>query len=320
MPDTEILPSSQPAVTILMATYNGAAYLPAQLDSLAAQQGVNWRLVISDDGSTDATAERVARFAARFPAGQVRMQQGPGQGATQNFLSLLDQVADGEWLAFCDQDDVWHPDKLNRAVKALQDQPAAAIYSARTTIADQNLKPLAGSRRFTRPLGLRNALVQAVTAGNTLVANAPAAALLRRAGPAARTADVVSHDWWAYLLASAAGAALVRDEAEVLLYRQHPGNVMGRNDTALALAARLRLLLAGPFGGWLAANLRAVLAVRDMLTPDAVTLLEQVQAAQRRPGMALAAELWRLGVYRQTRAGTAALYLAALAGALRDKG
>ena len=85
-------------ITILMASYNGAAHIGAQLESLAAQSHADWRLIVSDDGSRDATCAIIDAFAARFPSGQIRRVEGPRQGATVNFLTLLTDPVAGEQI------------------------------------------------------------------------------------------------------------------------------------------------------------------------------------------------------------------------------
>lgn len=306
-------------VTILLASYQGGPFIGAQLDSIAAQTHRNWRLVVSDDGSGDETCGIVADFAASRPAGQVRLIDGPRRGATRNFLNLLSVAPDGP-LAFCDQDDVWFPDKLARAVAALSLHDGPAHYAARTIITDAALAPVAESRHFRRPLGFRNALVQAIMAGNTSVFNAQAAAILRRCVPAAQALNIESHDWWAYQVTSGAGAVLMHDPQPALFYRQHSRSVMGRNDTVAAMSQRIGRLLAGDYGGWLAANHAALHAVRSELLPENRRILDQFGAALHLPGPVAAAHMARLALYRQTRTGTAALFAAALMGRLRQRG
>lgn len=303
-------------VVILMATYQGAAHIGAQLDSIAAQTHRDWSLVVSDDGSTDDTLALVDDFARRFPVGQVRLVEGPRAGATRNFLFLLRQAPEECALAFCDQDDFWLPDKLARAVAAIR-SPEPVHYAARTIIADPHLRPLTGSRRFERPLGLRNALVQAVMAGNTSVYNPAAAAVLRQAAGAAEEAGILSHDWWAYQVTAAAGARLIHDPAPALLYRQHERSEVGRNDTPKALLLRARQLMRGDFGRWMEANLRSLQAIPHLLTDDSRALIDKCAALPvARPAEA-AGVIRSLGLYRQTAAGTAGLYAAAMTGRLR---
>lgn len=306
-------------VLIGLALYQGAAHIAAQLDSIARQTHADWRLVASDDGSQDEGPQILRDFAASRPPGQVRLVNGPRQGATRNFLSLLDHAQDDEFMAFADQDDVWHDDKLARAFAGLNAAgPGAGLYCARTTICDAGLKPLTGSRRFSGPFDFRNALIQALTAGNTLLLPPDTVALARRAAPAAASAGIEAHDWWIYQLVTGAGRSVYRDDAEVLLYRQHGDNLKGRNDTLGAMRARLGQLFAGDFGNWLRANTAALLGVEHELTVENRAILREFAAALTLPGPQMAISMRRLGIRRQTGAGTTAFYAAAVAGRLRS--
>lgn len=313
-------------IVVLLASYQGADFIAAQLASIAAQDFVTWSLLVSDDGSRDGTREIVTAFAATQPEGRVRLLDGPRLGATQNFLHLIEAAPAGAALAFCDQDDVWFPDKLARAARALagggeiraNEDARPVHYAARTVITDPDLRPVAGSRRFARPFGFRNALVQACMAGNTSVFNPAASALLKAGAASARDAGIQSHDWWAYQLTSGAGARLIHDPQPALYYRQHRQSEMGRNDTAGAMAKRLGKLFAGDYGGWVGANLAALQATRELLTPESGALLDAFTEALTRPGPRAAARMRGLGLYRHSRAGTAALFAAAAAGRLRQ--
>ena len=100
--------SSGPPVRILLATWNGARYLQAQLDSYLAQDHDNWALWVSDDLSTDGTWEILQAFAARHPEREIVLKRGPGRGSAANFLSLLcDPELPVGPVALSDQDDVW---------------------------------------------------------------------------------------------------------------------------------------------------------------------------------------------------------------------
>lgn len=309
-----------PRIAILLASFQGARFIEAQLDSLARQDHRNWRLILSDDGSTDGTLEVAHRFAAAHPAREILIRQGPRRGATQNFLSMIELVEPGEALAWCDQDDLWLPDRLSRGVAALAADPFPAggvLHVTRTTICDEALRVLRPAPLYTRPPGFANALVQACTPANTMLVDAAGVARLRAARHGAIAAGVISHDWWAYQVISGAGGRVIRDPAQTVLYRQHRGNVMGRNDTPRAILARLGRLGAGDYGKWLRQNVAALQAARDLLTPENAAMLDRFAGAIGAPGPVAAARLARLGVYRQTRAGTAALLMAAAVGRLR---
>lgn len=309
-------------IAILLAGRNGAPFIAAQLASLAGQDYRHWRLVVSDDGSTDGTREVVARFALDHPGRDISLVEGPRAGATRNFLSLIAAVQSGEAFAFCDQDDVWLPDRLSRGVGALGGaggRDGAVLHVTRTTICDQALRPLCPAPLYRRPPSFRNALVQACTPGNTMLVNPQGAALLAAGAAAAAAASIISHDWWSYQMIAGAGGQVIRDPAQTVLYRQHPGNVMGRNDTARAMLARLQGLGRGDYGGWLRANARALAGAAGLLTVENRALLRRFDAALRMGGASMATEFIRLGLYRQTRIGTAALLAAAAAGRLQPR-
>ena len=95
--------SNAPLVAILLCTYNGARFLPEQLDSLEAQTHQNWVVYASDDGSTDATLEILQQYQAKWPSGKLTIRTGPQKGFCQNFLSLTcDPNIRADYYAFCD--------------------------------------------------------------------------------------------------------------------------------------------------------------------------------------------------------------------------
>src|SRR5258708_3964459 len=132
-----------PSVTILLCTLNGERFLPEQLASLQKQTFKNWRLIASDDGSSDRTKSILHAFQKSFEPGKVEIMDGPRRGAPANFLFLAcaeNLVSD--FYAFCDQDDIWEPDKLARAVDLLKkvgpDIPA--LYGSRARLIYENDK------------------------------------------------------------------------------------------------------------------------------------------------------------------------------------
>lgn len=312
MPD----PSS---VIILLACFNGGNHLAAQLDSIAAQEHKDWRLIISDDGSTDDSLAICADFQSRMGSDRVRLIDGPRAGPTRNFLHLIAQAPEGVALAFADQDDVWLPHKMTRAMAQLSGHAAPVLYCARTLICEEDLSHPITSRLFRRGHGWRNALVQACTPGNTSVMNPPAAALLKESIPVAERHDLPAHDWWSYQLITGAGGMVIFDAEPGLLYRQHPRNVMGRNDTPGGMTRRMAMLMQGDYGSWLASNADALGELRHLLTPANRSALERFQDMLRMNGPAALRELRQLGLYRQTTGGQIALQGAALSGRLRRR-
>lgn len=302
-------------VTILMALHEGAEHLPAQFASLLSQTHRDWSLVASVDGTVDGTLAVLAELAARHPGRVRRVLRGPGRGAGANFMGLLRSLgaAPGH-LAFADQDDVWLPERLARGLAALEPHgEAPAMSCARSLVVDAALRGGRPTALPRRPCGFHNALVQNVAAGHTILLNPAAAGLA--AAAAAEASEVVLHDWWLYQLVTGAGGTLAFDERPALLYRQHGANVIGANAGSRARLRRLRMLIDGTYARWNAVNRAALAASAHHLTPEARGTLAGFErlactagAAARLRGLA------RLGLYRQTAAATAGLWLAAALG------
>ncbi|MDE9451483.1 glycosyltransferase family 2 protein [Aliiroseovarius sp. Z3] len=303
---------SAPHIAILLATYNGGQNLKEQLASIANQDHDSWSLIVSDDGSQDDTRKVLTEFATE--GHPVTILDGPQQGAAANFMSLLrrfsDHAPDGAWVAFCDQDDVWLADKLSRSIRALEgfDGDVPALYCSRTWITNDALEGRRLSVPRPRPLGFRNALVQNVASGNTILLNAAGTELVSMA--ARETSEVVVHDWWTYQILAGVGGHLVHDDEPTLLYRQHNGNEIGANDNTKAKLARIGMLLSGHFAEWNRLNARALAASAHLFVPENQLLLEdfrRVLNMRRRKSWRI---LKRMKLYRQTRASTAALWFA----------
>ncbi len=129
-----------PLVTVCIATYNGAAYLAAQLDSVLNQTHRHLEILIGDDTSSDGTREILKAYAQRD--GRIRLIFNPENlGYNRNFEALARQAA-GEYIAFCDQDDVWAADKLERLLSAIGENDVA--YGTSVLI-DANGQPLGGT-------------------------------------------------------------------------------------------------------------------------------------------------------------------------------
>jgi hypothetical protein len=246
-----------------MGTHNGGRFIDAQLASIARQSHRDWRLVVSDDGSTDATRAILAAFAARVGEGRVMVREGPGRGFAANFLSLAgDREIRADFFAFADQDDLWHEDRLARGLGHIGSLPATrpALAGGRTRLIDETGAPCGLSPEFRLPPSFENALVQSIAGGNTMLFNASA----KRLFEAVPDVAVVAHDWWAYQLVSGAGGTVVYDPEPFVLYRQHADNLIGKNQGMRAQGRRLRLLLAGQMAEWTDTNLAALEAAGSL--------------------------------------------------------
>lgn len=211
-----------PRVVVLMSTYNGERYVAEQLRSILVQLPRHGCIVVRDDGSRDGTVAVIE--AMKDP--RIHLSRGPNCGFGRSFLTLLAAApVDADMVMLADQDDVWLPDKVERAWRHLQQyEDRAALYGSAQMLVDGSLRPLQPTPPWPRGPSLTNALTENIITGCTAAINRPALALLQRAGV---PDGVVFHDWWLYLVVSAFGT-VVYDVQPSLLYRQHGGNVIGR--------------------------------------------------------------------------------------------
>ena len=308
-------------VCILLATWNGAAYLPAQLDSFAAQDHPNWELIVGDDGSSDTTLAVLTDFADAMQDQNrsVTITKGAGTGSTANFISLLGQAPDCDWVALSDQDDVWMSDRLSRGIAALSKLPAKrpALYCSATVMTDDDLLNPRPSRRVPRAPTFQNALLQNIAAGNTILLNKAAARLAQDSAPAAlQVPNLAAHDWWLYQLITGAGGQVIYDSTPTLYYRQHGKNQIGANAGFRAAATRLGMVLQGRFRAWNDGNITALRAAEQSLTPQNLAILDQFAKLRSLPLPARLRAFRDLQLYRQTPAGQAAMWVACAFGRL----
>lgn len=278
---------------VLLAARDGARFLPEQLASLETQTHP-WDLWWRDDGSRDGTVSLLEGLGRRVNGGEAL--GGPGC-----FFALLRAVAptlaQEDCVAFADQDDVWLPEKLARGAAALagvaRDRPA--IYAARQIYTDAGLRRLGVSARARAP-GFPAALTQNVATGCTVMLNATATRLVAASHPPALTL----HDWWSYILVTAAGGAFLWDDEPMVLYRQHPGNLVGapQGPWRRGMAALRRG--PGAFMRLLRAHLAALETDAALITPQARAIVAALSAALADGRAARIKALATPGLHRQT--------------------
>lgn len=297
------------SVAILMGTCNGAKFIGEQLQSFADQTHSNWSLFASDDGSADDTEEIIKRFGQSHEQ-RTTFRRGPGKGVSVNFLTLAtDPTIEADYFAFSDQDDIWYRNKLSRSLRWISTVPAdvPALYCARTELMTADGRSFGYSPIHSRPPSFRNALVQSLGGGNTMLFNRATKKLLRAAG----IQGPAFYDWWMYQLVTAAGGVVRYDPEPVLKYRQHSNNLVGSNRGWNARLLRLRMMLDGEFSRWNDTNIAALQSVPDDLITaqnrDVLRAFAKVRNASL-PRRIL--YLFGSGVYRQTWLDNVGLFLA----------
>ncbi|MFT6955225.1 MAG: rhamnosyltransferase [Halieaceae bacterium] len=292
------------SIAILLSTFDGDAYLEEQIESIRSQSHQNWTLYVRDDGSTDGT---IAILEAAIGDSRIRfLQLSPSQhlGLVGSFGSLLSTAIDqsADYLFFCDQDDVWLPDKLERQLSYFEPGDVPQLVYSDTKLVDECLRPLLGRAAFQADRKTGSAAVELFFTQNSIPGCAMAinASLARLALPIPEAATM--HDWWLALVASAVGEVTCVEEP-LLLYRQHSKNSIGANSIAglLANPAQWPAL-------WKQGNSELILSVKQAeilferlggksamagSIPEALTKYVQILGSSRLSRLKIA---WRMGL------------------------
>ncbi len=273
-PPTEPIPK----VLVLLAAYNGSSWIDEQLRTVLQQEGVELRVVVSDDGSSDDTTARIERF---LPGGRVELTRpaAPTGSAAQNFFSLMRSrpAAGFDYVSFADQDDLWNVDKLSRACRALATQRADGYSSAvLATWPDGRQRVLRQRPDCTGS----DFLFEGAGQGCTFVLSASFYERARRfvAEHADLTGRLHYHDWSMYALARAWRLGWTFDPEPTMRYRQHGSNDTGARGDLGGIARRLALVRSG----WYRNQLEAVAELCHAAAPDD-PVIEGWRALLRQP-------------------------------------
>ena len=241
-------------VNVILCSRNGEKYLRAQIESILKQTEQSVRLLISDDVSSDRTQEIEREYAEQYPERvRVRFRTVPSGGAARHFFLALQYFAEetgdgslspsGQYYMFADQDDIWHPDKVEKTLAAMREAEAAAVSGEAEAAAactvpllvhcdmrvvdeeEQEIAPSYVKYQQMSPerCRLNQLLVQNnVTGGAMMMNEALVRLILSRPLPR----HAVMHDHWIALAAAAFGKVIFLDEA-LYDYRQHGSNVLG---------------------------------------------------------------------------------------------
>lgn len=212
-------------VLILMSTYNGEKFLSEQLDSIFAQKDVSVHLLVRDDGSSDSTISILREYQKSHPD-DIDIIQGENIGWKKSFFSLA-KLAEQKYnnyayYAFSDQDDIWLPKKLIRALTLIDkfgDCPA--LYASNLSYY-KNGKIFDNIRSNSITVSSKSCLIRNYATGCTILFNRQLLNLISSNFP-----DIdIAHDYWFYLVASTCGSVII-DPDPYVLYRQHESNQIG---------------------------------------------------------------------------------------------
>ena len=211
---------TKPVVEILLSTFNAGEYLAPLLQSVWSRRTLTFGCMYAMTVRRTARERRSLTWGGRD---DVAVDLGGHVGPWKSYFGLLAEARlDGAYVAFCDQDDLWLPGKLSRAVSFLEGSAKSpSLYCGRLTFTDANLNPVGLSPFPRRPLSLSNALVENVALAHHSHEREGSGSYYKKL-----PAYAIMHDAWSYLVFSALGN-IVYDIEPHLLYRIHDRNHMG---------------------------------------------------------------------------------------------
>ena len=236
-------------VAIALATYNGEEYLEEQLESLNKQSYKEFICYIHDDGSKDCTKKIIKKYVEIYPDTFKELVFPSCGSAKMNFWEMMKRI-DSEYLFFCDQDDVWLPNKVEIMVKQIEkyDRNVPCLLFCDMTVVDRKLNIIAPSFIHyagfdCRRVHLNELIPQNVAAGCGMVINQ---ALKHEALKCPKVDLIRMHDWWLMLAAVCTGEIHFVNK-QLQLYRQHGNNSLGavRGNGFNAAMNRCKRLLTG---------------------------------------------------------------------------
>ncbi|MBS4815042.1 MAG: glycosyltransferase family 2 protein [Clostridium sp.] len=223
-------------VAIMMATYNGESFLQEQLDSLINQTYENWILFIRDDNSIDNTRKIIDIYCKQYAEKIYFIEDHslPSGGAKNNFVGLYQWVTkryDFSYYMFCDQDDVWLPQKIEQSVNTIKkeemQEEIPLLFHSDLIVVDQKLNIINDSYMKYRVINgnvndINHLLIQNNVTGCTMLWNRKLNDMIKKT----INTNIVMHDWWIALIACLYGKIVFSSNA-LIYYRQHNKNVVG---------------------------------------------------------------------------------------------
>lgn len=233
-------------IAVLLATYNGEKYIEEQVNSIFKQLKVSCDIYISDDGSTDDTLSIINNY--RDPRIKVLINKSRYGSAGRNFINAIVKIdyAGYDFVAFCDQDDIWYEDKLIRSISAIKRHGVDAYSSNILAFWPSGKKRVINKAQKQKK---HDYLFEAAGPGCTYVIRSEIMQDIR--GFLARNKSVIDqiwmHDWFVYAYVRSRGLKWFIDNEPTMLYRQHEHNQVGVNEGLRAMAARLKFVRSGEY-------------------------------------------------------------------------
>ena len=300
-------------VAIVLGFYDGYKFIKRQLQSIFEQTHQNFIIFVTDDNSKDKFSLEKLNISERNK-NKIRVGfRNKNIGYAQNFLNALVSI-DGyfDYYAFSDQDDIWHREKLEKAINSLEGYPdnQANLYGSRTELIGESEEiKLGKSIEFKKSPSFQNALTQNIFGGNTMVFNRNAFDLICLSNI---NQKIIAHDWWCYQIISGAGGNVFYDKNIYLKYRQHNTNLIGSNISLKDKWLRFCKVANGNFKIQNDHNLQAIIKNQNLLIKSNRKTLTNFIKARNSFLLKRIFYFAKSGVYRQSLIGNIALFIGIL--------
>lgn len=323
-----------PSISVALCTYNGANFIEEQLRSILQQRRMPHQIVISDDGSRDGTLDRIAKVLASLPADHPGrsvsvevLRNHEALGVVQNFQQAL-LACDGELVALCDQDDIWHPDRIEAAAAHFERDHEVMLVHSDARLVDEFGIPIGHSLFYA--LRITEGELAEVSRGDELAALlrrnlvTGATAMFRRSvvGLAVPFPEPWVHDEWLAVIAASVGKGQIIP-TELVDYRQHSANQIGAS--RLGLLGRIGRVLEPRNGRnrYLAERVEVLVSrlelLGDAVRPDAlVRAREKLEHLRVRAGFSRVQLLRLVPVLKEISTGRYVHYSRGFGDILRD--
>ncbi len=297
-------------VAIVLGFYEGYEFISRQLQSIFNQTHQNFIIFVTDDNSKDKFSLEKLDINEKDKK-KIRVGfRNKNIGYAKNFLNALVSI-DGyfDYYAFSDQDDIWHREKLEKAINSLEGYPCnqANLYGSRTELIGKTEEiKLGKSIEFKKSPSFQNALTQNIFGGNTMVFNKYAFDLICSSNI---NQKIIAHDWWCYQIISGAGGNIFYDKNIYLKYRQHNNNLIGSNVSLKDKWSRFCKVTNGNFKIQNDYNLQSIINNQNLLIKSNRKTLINFIKSRKSCFLKRIFYFKKSGVYRQTLIGNIALFI-----------
>ena len=288
-------------VAVIIAFFNGNEYIEEQLKSIFAQTHKNIKIFIFDDNSKKSLKKNLINLNKKNSLISI-IKRGENVGYAKNFLYGIRDIHEYfDYYAFCDQDDIWEKNKIEIGLKSceLKNNNEPKLYFSRTAYYNSDCtREIGESKKHKKAPIFKNALVQNIAGGNTIILNKKGRDILCST---LISEDYTAHDWWSYQVISGVNGEIIRSNDKTVKYRQHKENIVGLNNSFKEKINRLMYFFSGEYKNWCNINIKNLYLNKNLITTNNLKTLNYFSKAIESTNIFEKIKYFKKsGVYRQS--------------------